>query len=158
MNIRITRLRGEIASGREALTERLDRLEGLALGERADDAVLALAAWELHHAYGALESILERCARTLEGSLPEGADWHRALLDGACLTIPGLRPPLLTRELGQALHELLAFRHFVRHAYAVRLDGQRLAELRERVRRLRPALERDLDRLDAWLAEVARAS
>lgn len=56
-----------------------------------------------------------------------------------------------------SLHDLRAFRHFVRHAYAVELDPERLADLQRRSAALRPGLEEDLDRLDDWLRELAEA-
>lgn len=34
--------------------------------------------------------------RTIEGSLPEGPDHHKALLDAAALAIEGVREPLLS--------------------------------------------------------------
>ena len=157
MKVRISRLRAELRSDHAAIRERLDRLDGVDLSATATDASLALAAWELHHTYGAIESILERCTRAMEGQMPSGPDWHRSLLEGAALSIPGVRGPFLSRELVDGLHELLAFRHFVRHAYTVRLSATRLAELRGRIQQLRPKLDDDLDSLDAWLAELAEA-
>jgi hypothetical protein len=57
-----------------------------------------------------------------------------------------------------ALHDLRAFRRFVRHAYAVELDAGHLADLQRRTAALRASLVDDLDRLDRWLSEVARAA
>jgi hypothetical protein len=92
---------------------------------RSDPGALAQAAVALHHGYGAIESALERVARSIEGSLPTGRDWH------------------------------LAFRHFFRHAYAVSLEAPRLDALRSDMLALRALLERDLDALDEHLARVA---
>jgi hypothetical protein len=86
-----------------------------------------------------------------------GLDFHKALLDAAALSIEGVRPPLLSPATVTALHDLRAFRHFVRHAYAVDLDAGRLADLQRRAAVLRPALTADLDRLDRWLSEIARS-
>ncbi len=154
MNPRIQRLRAEIQSDRAALDGHLDVVASLAL-EDAGPAVLARAAWSLHHAYTAVESILERVARTVEGSVPEGADWHKALLDDAALEIPTTRPALLGRATVRALHDLRTFRHFVRHAYAVELASDRLVDLQGRAHRLRAPLLADLTALDAWLAQIA---
>lgn len=70
--------------------------------------------------------------RTVGGSLPEGLDYSKSLLDTASLTIEGVREPLLPETTGIALHDLRAFRHFVRHGYAVDLDPGRLADLQGR--------------------------
>jgi len=154
---RIQRLRAEIRSDREAISRWLAELDSLTLDGNAAPATLSLAAWALHHAYSAIEAILERTMRTVEGDLPEGVDHHRALLEAARLDIEGIRPPLLSQETVSELHELRAFRHFVRHAYAVGLDGTRLSELRDHAVALAPQLDTELEALDAWLAEVSRA-
>jgi hypothetical protein len=121
-------------------------------------ATLAQAAVALHHAYGAVESALERVARTLEGGVPLGADSHVALLEAMALEIEGVRPAVLSQQSLLLLRRLLGFRHFFRHAYAVGLDAARLASLREDALALGPGLALDLDRLDAHLAAVANAA
>lgn len=120
----------------------------LAAGEAA---TLARAALALHHAYCAVESILERIARTVEGDVPTGTRWHRELLDASVLELDGIRPALLSVDSVRGLHDLLAFRHFVRHAYAVALDAERLGELQRRVRDLWPRLHADLVGAVSWL-------
>lgn len=153
----VERLRAEVRSDREAVSRWFDDLAALSLRPEADRDRLARAAWSLHHAYSGIEAILERTMRTIEGSLPEGPDFHKALLDAAALTIEGVREPLLSEPTVAALHDLRAFRHFVRHAYAVELDPERLADLQRRSAALRPGLEEDLHRLDEWLRELAEA-
>lgn len=153
----IERLRAEIRSDRKALSRWLDDLAALRLHSDSDQGTLAQAAWALHHAYSGIEAILERTMRAIEGSLPEGRDFHKEILDAAALTIEGVREPLLSQTTVTALHELRAFRHFVRHAYAVELDPERLGDLQQRAAALRPDLEQDLDRLDDWLQGLAHA-
>jgi hypothetical protein len=109
----------------------------------------------IHHGYGAIESALERVARLIEGSLPTGRDWHVALLENMSLDIEGVRPRVLSDESLQLLRNLLAFRHFFRHAYAVSLQAPRLDALRADMLALHAPLERDLDALDQHLARVA---
>ena len=154
----LERLRAEIRSDREAVAKWLDELAALDLHADTRRGTLAQAAWSLHHAYSGIEAILERTMRTVEGSLPEGPDFHKTLLDAAGLSIEGVREPLLSETTVRALHDLRAFRHFVRHAYAVDLDAERLADLQRRTAALRPDLEQDLDRLDSWLEELAAAA
>lgn len=144
MRAALERLRAEIRSDRDAVSRWLDAL-----------ATLDLDADTRH---SGIEAILERTMRTLEGSLPEGPDSHKAILEAAGLRIEGVREPLLSKETVAALHDLRGFRHFVRHAYAVELDAERLADLQRRSAALRPDLEEDLDHLDTWLAELAHAS
>jgi hypothetical protein len=90
---------------------------------------LALA---LDRAYTALESVLDRIARTLEGGPPVGEDWHRALLANATLEIEDVRPRILGPHAFAAADDLRRLRHFVRHAYAAPLDLDRLRAVASR--------------------------
>lgn len=109
----------------------------------------------LHHTFGAVEAALSRLARVLEGSLPEGPDSHRALLEAMALDIEGVRPAVLSGPSLALLRRLLAFRHFFRHAYAVAFEAAQLDALRHDALALRVPLGEDLDRLDAFLKAVA---
>jgi hypothetical protein len=116
MNARIERLRADIRSDVAAMSRQLDVLAATPIEVDSPPAVLALAAWALHHAYTALESALERVARALEGGLPSGPDWHRDLLQGAFREVPNVRPAVLDPAIAHAMHDLRGFRHVVRHA------------------------------------------
>ena len=159
MKARLARLLAELRADRQACVRHLDELAGLALGDTTLPGDLTRAAWALHHAYTSVESILSRCARVLEGATPTGPDWHRALLEGAALALPTVRPPLLKPQTVRLLHELRAFRHFVRHAYAIELDEGHLARLQDVAGRLAVPLGADLDALEgmveALLAQVS---
>lgn len=152
----IRRLRAEIRADRSALSARGDEVAQFASGADPVPAerpgALALA---LDRSYTALESILERVARTLEGGAPAGADWHRHLLQNAALDIEGVRPPVLAPELEPALDELRRFRHFVRHAYAAALEWGRVQQAARVWLAALPRLQRDLDAFDAFLTELA---
>lgn len=157
MKAKIQRLRAEVASDRAAAELRIAELEQLSLDTpQAGD--LAQAAVALHHAYGAVEAALARLARTLGEGLPEGDDWHQALLHIMGLEVEGVRPPILSGESVTLLRRLLAFRHFFRHAYAVALDAERLAALREDALSLRAHVAADFERLDVFLKQLAEAS
>ncbi|WP_373047507.1 hypothetical protein [Vulgatibacter sp.] len=153
---RLQRLRAEVASDRKAALERIDELAGLDIRPDGEAGELARAAVALHHAYGAVEALLARVARTLGEGEPGGRDWHQELLLSMGLEIEGVRPAVLGTESVRLLRRLLAFRHFFRHAYAVALDPEQLSRLKEDATELRPHLQRDLDRLDAFLARLAR--
>jgi hypothetical protein len=66
-------------------------LEGIELAH-ATPATAAQAAVALHHGYGAVESLLVRVSRYVEGSLPTGPDWHVELLESMALELEGVRP------------------------------------------------------------------
>ena len=155
MNGAIEVLRLEIAGDRAAFEGRVDELGSLGLSPATDDPnVLARAAMELHHAYGALESALARIAKVFETE-PSGSNWHRSLLETMTMEVPGIRPPVISPAALPQLRDLLAFRHFFRHAYAVPLEAVKLTALRDRAVQAKGILREDFDRLDKWLAQLA---
>ena len=93
----------------------------------------ALVAFSLHHAYQAFESLLLRLERGL--GLPErsGDNWHNALLQDAKMPIEGVRPAVFPSAVAASWQELLRFRHFLRHAYSVDFDVERLRRNVERL-------------------------
>ena len=119
--------------------------EGDRLSRGAPQA--ALVALSLDHAYQAFETILTRVERAI--GLPEraGGSWHAALLSDAALALPGLRPPLFPSSALADWDALLRFRHFLRHAYVVDLDPERLATNCAR-------LERSVAATDPFLAAL----
>jgi hypothetical protein len=54
-----------------------------------------------------------------------------------------------------ALRQILAFRHFFRHAYTVEFEAERLADLQRTAIIVGPALRDDFERFDAFLAALA---
>ncbi len=154
MNPRLLRLRAEIASDLAAFDARISELRSIDL-DLPTPATMAQAAVALHHAYGAIESALTRVARTLDGGLPEGADWHQALLDTMALHIAGLRPAVLSAESVAHARVLLAFRHFFRHAYAATWDAARLNALRVHATAIEAPLHADFARLDKLLVDLS---
>jgi len=156
VNVALQRLRAEIRFDRDAFAARIEELDGLSLSPDPSGAdQRARAAVALHHAYGAIESIMSRVSRVLEGDTPRGADWHQELLQSMGLAITGVRPPVFSAGAIAMLRHLLGFRHFFRHAYAVDLDAVRLNALSREIVANAPKVLAELDDLDAFLAQVA---
>ncbi|MBK7586816.1 MAG: hypothetical protein IPI67_42340 [Myxococcales bacterium] len=147
-------MRAELGSDRQAFEGRVEELRVLnaATASPAEVAQLAVA---LHHAYGAVEAALARIARVIERGLPEGPDWHSALLHAMTLDIPSVRPAVLSGQSVAALRKLLAFRHFFRHAYAAEWDREQLATLRQCAVDAGPQVVADLGAFEAVLARLA---
>jgi hypothetical protein len=150
-----------VADDRAAMTRRASDLREA--GRRleldpTDPAAMALQAWAIHGWYTALESILERIARQIDGDLPTGDRWHRALLAQAAVAVPGLRPAILSGAVRAELEELRATRHFLRHAYGAELDGARLAAQGKRLQSVAPAVEQALDTFDRFLEAAGQAT
>jgi len=147
-------LRLEVANDANAFGDRVKELASLALTPNTNDPnLLARTAVALHHAYGAFLSGLARIAKVF-GTEPSGHNWHRSLLETMAMEVPGIRPAVVSREALPALRDLLAFRHFFRHAYTVALDAARLAVLRNRAMEVRTLVIADFERLDIWLAAL----
>ena len=89
---------------------------------------LALA-FQLERFYTAVESVLTRILRTIDGDVPGGPDSHVDLLLAASVEIEGLRPAVLPAEAMVPMRELLGFRHYARHGYDVAPQRERIDEL-----------------------------
>jgi hypothetical protein len=93
-------------------------------------AMRALAiAFQLERFYTAVEGVLTRVLRTLDGDVPTGPDWHSDLLRAASVPVEGLRPAIVPTEVVSELRELLGFRHFARHGYDTPPEVQRVEDL-----------------------------
>jgi len=153
----LLRLVAEIRADRAAAEHQRDVLRGAMAGaEWTDgDARLAVAALALHHYYSALESAFERIAVAFEGTPNRSDRWHQDLLHQLELDVDGVRPRLLSPETATLLRELLSFRHFLRHAYAVDMDPARLRRVADDALRVDPLVAADLDRFEAVLRAAA---
>jgi hypothetical protein len=157
----IARLRGEIAEDRASMARRARDLAESTRRLRLDPndpAAAALEAWAIHGWYTGFESILERIARQLDREVPTGERWHRELLAQALVEVPGVRIAIVPSGLRADLEELLAARHFLRHAYGADLDPAKLAEQANRLRGVAPAVDTALDAFDAFLAKAVIAA
>ncbi len=108
-------------------------------------------AFEIERFYTAVESMLERILRTLDGDIPSGPSSHVELLRAASVEVRGLRPAVLDVELENELRVLLRFRHYARHGYAEAPEPARLSELAGRVARVDGALPIQLNAFRARL-------
>ncbi len=154
MSTGLERLRAQILADRQSLAVQIAELAEVE--NCVDPGQTARAAWALHHGYSAVEAMLERVARAIEGGAPTGPEWHRELLDAAALELGGLRPAILSRPTVGHLHHLRAFRHFARHGYGSAFDPVLVQQCAAHLHDCAAELAADLDRFDAFLAEVIR--
>ncbi|MDI6794128.1 MAG: hypothetical protein QME81_14910, partial [bacterium] len=69
----------------------------------ADDCYLDSVALNLHGLYSGLERLFEQIAATIDQCLPQGANWHRMLLEQMASEQPGVRPAVISaRSLSAA--------------------------------------------------------
>lgn len=95
----------------------------------ADDYYLDGVALNLHGFYGGLERLFELIATQVDDALPEGANWHKALLDQVTLEVPGVRPGVISEESRDGLEPFRGFRHVVRNVYTHTLNPGKMESL-----------------------------
>jgi hypothetical protein len=94
-----------------------------------DDFYLDSVALNLHGFYSGIERIFERLAETLDGGLPKGKNWHRALLVQMSKDVKGIRPAVISQQTLNRLEEYRGFRHVVRNVYTFHFDEAKLEKL-----------------------------
>ncbi|MBP7892959.1 MAG: hypothetical protein KA063_05435 [Firmicutes bacterium] len=161
---RLLLLKAEIASDLEAI----DRI-----GEAVSEAMLAVApgqvpspvvqsglALYLHDFYQAVEQMLTRITRTLNGFDTAGESWHIDLLRLASREIEGLRPAVISESTMRDLDRYRGFRHFVRHGYDRDLMWDRMQGLIESLPEMVASFRQDtgafLDVLTQMINEIER--
>lgn len=84
--------------------------------------------------YTAIEDLLKQIAKSFENHIQDLSSSHKELLVRLNIEIPKIRPPVLSEESFLFLNKLLAFRHFVRHAYDCELNEHELIELQNKLK------------------------
>lgn len=138
---------------------KLDRLvSGIeALGPAvADPLRVDATALRLQSLYTGIERCLVQIARVLNGGTPDGAEWHRRLLERMGQSTDQ-RPAVLSASCIAELQELLRFRHLVRHLYAYELRPEPVERLRRMAETLWPSVREELERFRNWLVQGASA-
>jgi hypothetical protein len=91
-----------------------------------DDFYLDSVALNLHGFYSGLERIFSLVAETIDGSLPQGENWHLLLLEQMTKEISRVRPAVISTEIGTRLNEYRGFRHVVRNVYTYKFDPAKI--------------------------------
>lgn len=151
-----TALAGRLRTSLQDVKASVDR--ALLLSEKAhksgDDGYWDGVALNLHSFYTGIEHIFEDIARTLEKSLPSGADWHVDLLTQMAGEIDGVRPAVISGDTRACLDEYRGLRHVVRNVYAFNLRSARLHELTERLTDCFNGTQKELLALAEFLESV----
>ncbi|OQY56042.1 MAG: hypothetical protein B6245_18865 [Desulfobacteraceae bacterium 4572_88] len=124
--------------------------------QTGDDGYLDGVALNLHSFYTGVERILEDIARTMEKSIPSGANWHQALLLQMSASMNSVRPAVISRETRYCLDEYRGFRHVVRNVYTFNLKSSRLQELTEQLRECCQSVQSDLEKFMNFLEQLAK--
>ena len=75
-----------------------------------DDYYLDGVALNLHGFYAGVERIFELIAGTVDGSVPQGANWHQTLLQQMASEVPRVRPAVISEATRDALDMYRGFR------------------------------------------------
>ena len=143
------RLQRQIAD-LEHVVDRAEHLVAKAQ-HRQDDDYLDGVALNLHGFYTGAERIFEDIARTLDRSLPTGAEWHRDLLVQMSAELGDVRPPVLESRTRECLEEYRGFRHVVRNVYTFNLHPARLVDLASALRTCYVMLKADIEAFATFL-------
>lgn len=122
-----------------------------------DDGYLDGVALNLHGFYAGVERIFEDIARTIDKSVPTGANWHQDLLLQMSADAGDIRPGVIRRETRYCLNQYRGFRHVVRNIYTFSLKPSRIQELTDELRDCYGALRKDMDAFRDFLHRVAGA-
>lgn len=79
--------------------------------------------------YKCVERIFEKIARTVDGKISKGKDWHINLLKQMSEAKSQIRPAVISTELKGILEDYLDLRHVVRHVYGFDLIWVRFEPL-----------------------------
>jgi hypothetical protein len=92
--------------------------------------------------------------RVLNGGTPDGADWHRRLLERLSIATDH-RPALISPATASRLGEWLRSHHRVRQLDADDLDAEQVQRRLRLVLDLLPQVLADLQTFERWLVELA---
>ena len=140
----------------EQIVERAQKL--LMKAVEQDEDYYDGVALNLHSFYTGTERILEEIAKKIDGSVPDGAGWHRDLLMQMSSELSSIRPAVISRGTRYCLDEYRGLRHIVRNIYTFNLRPSRLCELVAELPQCYRSLRLDIDSFCLFLDELASES
>ena len=138
MNKRLLQVSRRIRDEFDELARVIDRAqEGWRRAQRSsDDLYLDGVALNLHGFYAGLERLFELIAATVDGTVPQGANWHQMLLEQMATEVSHVRPAVISGETRAALDEYRGSRHIVRNVYTFKFDPIKVQRLIEKAPRV----------------------
>lgn len=115
-----------------------------------EDKMVHLA-YQLHNLYSLYEDIFKEIAETFENNIDKSSNYHKNLLIRMKLSIPNIRPSVLSNENYLIINELLSFRHVFRHAYNYTLSPDKMEILRDKILNSKESLKNDFKIFKAFL-------
>ncbi|MCY4374695.1 MAG: hypothetical protein OXC31_13045 [Spirochaetaceae bacterium] len=136
-----------------AQLQQIERIYGLVDEREAIGGVAGMEsmAYQLHNLYGAIEDLFKVVANAFENHVAPGGGYHTELLRRMTISVPDVRPRVISSETCRLLDSLRGFRHVFRHAYARELDVRKLRIVLDDARAVRGPLANDVE---GFLASV----
>jgi hypothetical protein len=151
----LTQLIEKIDFSQQACMRMVREVGYYATADVSDKPVLALIAIDLDHYYTSVEMVFEAVARGLDDTTPSGPNWHLLLLEQMARPAT-TRAAVISGMTAAALKELLQFRHFLRHAYAVELRWDKFKHLVTQVPTMHNNLAKEFDAFVTFLTECLK--
>jgi len=104
----------------------------------------------LYDFYMGVERIFKRIAQKLDQKLPQGANWHKDLLQQMNQEKES-RDPVISQKLRRDLLELLAFRHVWVNAYGIELTWKKMKYL---VRKFEDVHDRTKKEIHTFISKI----
>ena len=120
-----------------------------------DDYYLDSVALNLHGFYSGIERVFSLIAETVDGSIPQGENWHLLLLQQMTAEIPDVRPAVISGSVSKDLNEYRGFRHVVRNVYTYHFDPEKIEKLVDKVPELFRQLKLELSAFADFLEQKA---
>ena len=136
----------------DELLEKYIELIQRSLNTTPDLVEITALASVLHSFYNGLENIFLAVAKSVDGKVPSGPQWHRDLLSQMTKSTSE-RGQVIKGRKGQVLGKYLAFRHFFRHSYSFFLDWNELINLVEPLYQVWVEVRGDLEHFIAILQQ-----
>jgi hypothetical protein len=95
--------------------------------------------------YSGTERMMKLIASGIDGAVPNDEAWHRTLLLRMGVSLPDVRPPVLSATTVTCLDRLRSFRHRERNSYAADLDEERVLAVADTLPDALAVFRADLD-------------
>lgn len=136
-----------LAAEVRAQLQQIERIYGL-VNEREPIGGVAgteSLAYQLHNLYGAIEDLFKVVANAFENNVAPGSGYHTELLRRMTISVPEVRPHVISTKTYGLIDSLRGFRHVFRHAYARELDVRKLRIVLDDARAARGPLADDVE-------------
>ena len=110
---------------------------------------------DLQSFYQGVERCLALIAKTVDGRVPSGEQWHQELLAQMAVEVEGVRPAVICEDTKAELDRLRRFRHVARNVYTFQLSPDKISGLVLGLPRVAELIQADLEAFAGFLEQAA---